>query len=80
MVDSGSGTAPDPISTDFGFTGDTFNQILISQPDGGGPYWLIGDLEPGSTSSVPEPATLGPFAAGLAILASAFWLRRRCRG
>lgn len=44
VVDSGSGAAPDPISTYFGFTGDTFNQILISQPDGEGPYWLIGDL------------------------------------
>ncbi len=75
-VDSGASTVSGA-SGYYGFTGDTFNEILITQTGAGdGPYWLLGNLELSSAAvtAVPEPATLGLFGGALL---SALLLRRR---
>jgi hypothetical protein len=72
-VDSGSATVTG-VAGFFGFTGDTFDQLVITETGaGGGPYWLIGNLELGA-SAVPEPGTLALFGLGLTALGL---LRRR---
>lgn len=78
VVDSGTTTVDDS-GQFFGFTGVTFNAIEISQVSaGGGPYWLIGNLQFGpSLVSVPEP---GSFALlGTGIIALGLLIRKRQR-
>jgi hypothetical protein len=79
-VDSGTATVgySSPVGY-YGFTGDTFNQILITQVGAGdGPYWLIGDVQGSSAAitSVPEPATLAVLGGALGLLSL---MRRRGR-
>ena len=62
----------------FGFTGESFNSISISQQgDGGGTYYLLDNIEfgPAASSVTPEPSSFALFSTGL--LGAAGMLRRR---
>lgn len=60
----------------YGFSNETFDTIKISEAGaGGGPYWLIDNIQLGTGTAVPEPSSIllmGPAMAGL-------WLARRGR-
>jgi hypothetical protein len=80
LVDSATVTAG-ATGQFFGFTGETFDAIEIMQAGaGGGPYWLVGNLQFGQSLigppviSTPEPFTLSLFGVGLA---GAIAVRRR---
>jgi hypothetical protein len=63
----------------YGFFGETFDTIQISQAGtGGGPYWVLDNIELGTASSAPEPGSMlliVPALAGLWLV----WRRRSGR-
>jgi hypothetical protein len=65
-VDTGTATVTGTAGF-FGFSGDSFNQLVITESGlGGGPYWVIGNLELGVASAVPEPSTWAMMLIGFA--------------
>jgi len=68
----------DPVpSLFYGFQNVAFDTIVVSQAGaGGGPYWLIGDIQEGPQQSpVPEPTSL--ILLSTVLLAVAFVVRKR---
>jgi PEP-CTERM motif len=66
-VASGTETIGDSPAPFIGFTGVTFNAIEIANAGtGGGPYWLIGNLQFGSSLVAPEPSTWAMLLLGFA--------------
>jgi hypothetical protein len=62
----------------YGFQNSVFDSIRISQAGaGGGPYWLIDNIQLGAAAATPEPATLAVF--GLMVAGGAGYVRRRAK-
>jgi hypothetical protein len=76
VVDSAT-TAVSDVAGFYGFTGEPwFNQLVIAEAGvGGGPYWVLGNVE---LSSIPEPSTWAMMLAGFAGLGYAGY--RRAKG
>jgi PEP-CTERM motif len=79
LVDSFTDTAVSPSSgLYYGFSGESFDSIVITQEGAGEPYWLIDNIQLSnlSAATVPEPSPVVLMLAGFVGI-GLFGLRRR---
>jgi hypothetical protein len=70
-----STTSTEPATAFLGFTGVTFDQILISVSER--QLALLDSIQLGTSATVPEPTALALVGSGLAALSGWVWRRRR---
>jgi hypothetical protein len=66
----------------YGFEGIAFDSLVIAENGaGGGPYWLLDNLQQrsGAAAAVPEPATLLLLGSGLIMAGRRRWQKRQPR-